>query len=540
MNKVAQYLQEHLLGEVSVSADAREYFSTDGSVMRAVPQIIVYPRNENDVRKTARFVWQLAERGRVLPITARGLGSDQSGAAVGEGVVLSFPAHMHKILSLDPAKGDLVVQPGSSVGKVQQALYTHGRFMPVYPPNSEYATMGGALANNAVGERSVKYGTTYDYVKRLRVVLANGEAITTQRLSKRELGKKMGLSNFEGEVYRQIDALLADHKDLIASSKRAVAYNTAGYNIWDVQTKDGLDLTPLFVGSQGTLGVISEAEVETLVHLPNVTLMAGYFDAIDNMISALYDLRQMHPAMAEFVNGVALHAVLAENPNQLKGLFELDPPRYVLLIGFDDGADRSHKKQIKKGAKIIDKYGGIYKIGDDEEKGEQLQKLRHSMNTILSYAAGNSRAVPVLDDGIVPLEQYGVLLEKVEELFAPYGGGVPMWGHAGDATLHVQPVFDLAQVGDRQRMFRLMDQYYAIIVELGGSVSAMQGDGRIRAPYLAKQYGELYTVMQKIKQIFDPFNVLNPGVKVNAAPETLRKFLRSEYTLGHWHDHMPR
>jgi glycolate oxidase len=207
MSKVAHYLQEHLAGEVMISQDARRYFATDGSILSVTPALIAYPRNENDVRKTARFTWQLAERGRVIPVTARGAGTDQGGAALGAGIILAFPAHMHRILELDDKSGVIVVEPGTNYGKLQQTLQTHDRFLPPFPASLEYSTIGGAVANNAAGEKSVKYGCTRDYVRSLRVVLANGEVIDTGRLKKGELNKKLGMATFEGEVYRAIDQL---------------------------------------------------------------------------------------------------------------------------------------------------------------------------------------------------------------------------------------------------------------------------------------------------------------------------------------------
>src|SRR3954465_14989155 len=129
MSKVAHYLQEHLVGEVMTSADASRYFSTAASGVWVTPGLIAYPRNENDVRKTARFTWQLAERGRVIPITARGAGTDQGGAALGAGIMLAFPAHMHRILELDDKSGLVTVEPGINYGKLQQTLHTHDRFL---------------------------------------------------------------------------------------------------------------------------------------------------------------------------------------------------------------------------------------------------------------------------------------------------------------------------------------------------------------------------------------------------------------------------
>ena len=127
MSKVAFYLQEHLLGEVMTSTDAKKYFSTDSGMFSIEPLLVVYPRNENDVRKTARFAWQLAERGKVIPITARGSGTDQTGAAIGSGMIMAFTAHMYRILEFDSKSGSIKLEPGINFGKLQQTLHTHGR-----------------------------------------------------------------------------------------------------------------------------------------------------------------------------------------------------------------------------------------------------------------------------------------------------------------------------------------------------------------------------------------------------------------------------
>src|ERR1035438_5517465 len=175
MNKIAQYLQGHITGEIITGNDVRRQFSTDASIFLMTPNVIVYPRNENDVRKTTKFTWQLAERGRVFPITARGAGTDQTGAAIGNGIMLVFPAHLNRILELDSKNGTVVVEPGLNYGKLQQTLFTHDRFLPPAPSSMEYSTIGGALANNASGAKSFKYGSTLDFVKSLRVVLSNGD-----------------------------------------------------------------------------------------------------------------------------------------------------------------------------------------------------------------------------------------------------------------------------------------------------------------------------------------------------------------------------
>ncbi len=187
--------------------------------------------------------------GWAISIRAR---ADQSGAAIGKGIILAFPAHMNEILELDTRSGSVTLEPGVNYGKLQQTLNTHGRFLPPFPASLEYSTIGGAIANNASGEKTIKYGSTKNFVDSLRVVLANGEVIETGRIGKRELNKKMGLSTFEGEVYRALDTLIEENHDLIQSLKLNVSKNSAGYDLAAVKEKDGsFDLTSLFVGSQG-------------------------------------------------------------------------------------------------------------------------------------------------------------------------------------------------------------------------------------------------------------------------------------------------
>jgi len=542
MSKVAHYLQEHVLGEVMTSVDARRYFSTDGSIFTLTPSVVVYPRNENDVRKVARFTWQLAERGRVLPITARGSGTDQGGAAIGNGIMVAFPAHMNRVLELDSKTGVVVVEPGINYGKLQQTLQTHGRFLPPFPASLEYSTIGGAVANNASGEKSVKYGDTRAFVKSLRVVLANGEVIETGRLNKRELNKKLGLSTLEGEIYRSIDTLLEENNGLLSKLRLGTTKNSAGYDLYDIRTKNGFDLTPLFVGSQGTLGLVTEVTLETEPYNPSTTLLVGYFDDIAKAGKAVLELRGLSdsPSAVEMVDENLLNLVEKLNPNHLVDVISKPYPKLVMLVEFDEGSDRAQKKLSKKARKIFERHAKDFQVATDEAEKEKLWKIRHAAASVLAHSEGNSRPLPVIEDGIVPLSQYSEYLKGVYDLLARNHVTAAVWGHAGDANLHLQPFLDLGQVGDRQKLFRIADEYYDLVIGLGGSTSAEHGDGRLRAPYLAKLYGaDVYALFQKIKQVFDPYGTLNPGVKINVTSEDIKPLLRHEYSLGPWYDHMP-
>lgn len=544
MSKIAHYLQEHLVGEVITSLTARKYFSTDGGVFEVMPSMIVYPQNENDVRKTAKFAWQLAERGRILPITARGRGSDQAGAAIGSGIILVFPAHMNKIVEFDGRSGSVVVEPGLVYSKLQQTLQTHGRFLPPFPSSIEFATMGGAVANNAAGEKTVKYGNTRDYTEALRVVLANGEVIETRRLSKRELNKKMGQSNFEGEIYRSLDALLDESKDDLKMLDLSVSKNSAGYCLRQVKQKNGsFDLTPLIVGSQGTLGIVTEAQFHTELYNPNTTLIAAFFSDIDTAQAAVMELNRLpdRPSALEVVDDNLLNLLDTYNPNLLKGIVEKPFSKLIVLAEFDNVSERVQKRMSKRATKIIEKYGGSFDLQTDKTAQAKLWKIRHSAASLITHVEGNAKALPIIEDGIVPEDKFKQYLEGIYALFERHHLKAAIWGHAGNANLHMQPFLDLSQVGDRQKVFKIIDEYYSLVIELGGSTSGEHSDGRLRAPYLKQLYGEtMYGLFQKVKDIFDPHGILNPGVKVNVSLDDVKPLLRDEYSMEHLYDNLPR
>ncbi len=545
MNKVAHYLQEHLIGEVFTSPDTRSYFSTDGSIMRIVPSIVVYPRNENDMRKTARFAWQLAERGRVIPITARGMGTDVGGASIGSGICIVFPAHMHKILELDPKSGIVAVQPGANFGKMQQTIHTHGRFVPVYPQSIEYTSVGGAVSNNCSGERSGKYGSAKEYVKGLRVVLANGELIETGRISKRELNKKIGLASLEGEIYRTIDALIEDNKDVIKNLPPLPRVNSAGYAIADVKRKDGsFDLTPLIVGSQGTLALISEIVFNSEAYNPETNVMTATFASRSSALDAAEELSKMSdiPAVIDFVDKHLLEDINRINPQLLKEVIETPLPEMLLYVEFDDDSTRQQKKLAKKARKIIEKHNGFLAIANEEHDIDRLKSVRDSAATMWTHVEGSARALPIIDDAAVPLKQLGALLAGIDEMMQRNNQVIyAVSGSALSGTVRVLPHLDMSQIGDRQKVFKYIEEFYTLVISLGGTISTDHGDGRLRGSMLVNQYGEnVVELFGLIKKAFDPYGIMNPGVKIGSTIEDMKLTIRADYSARQNLQHMPR
>lgn len=542
MNKVALYLQEHLLGEVSASSEVRKHFSHDASILHLTPAVVVYPRNENDVRKTSRFSWQLAERGRSFPVTARGGGSDTSGAAIGNGILMVFTAHMNRILSLDTKKSLVTVEPGLNIDKLEQTLYTHGLFLPPYPASKHYATIGGAISNNSHGEKSVKYGPMGEYIDKLRVVLANGEVIETGRLGKRELNKKMGMSTFEGEIYRSIDGLIEENAGLIEEGKSMAKYkrNSAGYNIFNVRAKEGLDLTPLFIGSQGSLGIITEATLSLVPHNPLTHMALVSLESLKDLHEVLPKIIELEPSILDMINKSAIQQISRLNPHQLKGLIDYPAAAIHLFVEFDDQKELVQKRHVKKLQKLVEKAGGQITTAHQLEDLEKIWKVRESVSTILQHADGQSKAVPVAEDVSVPTGHLAEFLHKAAEIYSTAGLVGAAWGSAGDGIVRMQPVLDLGQIGDRQKLFKLADAIYELAVGMGGSITGSAGDGRVRAPYAAMQFGyELHAVMKQVKKIFDPYDILNSGVKT-ASKEDVKALMRGDYNLAHRHEHLPR
>jgi FAD/FMN-containing dehydrogenase len=543
VNKVAHYLQQHLVGEVLTSPDVLRYFSTDESIFEIKPMLVAHPRNENDLRKTARFSWQLAERGRFIPITIKGKGTDQTGASLGSGIILSMPAHMNKIIELDPKTGIVTVEAGATVGKLQQTLYTHGRFLPSVTSSAEYSTIGGAVANNDAGSTSYKYGPIRDYVQGLRVVLANGELIRTGRLNKRELNRKLGLASFEGEIYRSLDKLLEDSADAITDLASIGDRSNVGYALSEVKQKDGsFDLTPLLVGSQGTLGLISEIILDTEAHSAQTDLMVIMFDDRNQAWQAVEKINALKdgPMSLDFVDKSLVTFVQKVNPNLLRHTIKSQVYETTLFIEIERMSTRLAKRIQKKIHKIVKGMDVEISEPDQDEKNAWLT-LKDCASLFLGYSDTALRAVPVIDDAGVPVSSCAEFLDDVDALMEKFGQKqYAIWGQAGNGVIHTAPLFDISQVGERQKIFKMMDEYYSLVVKAGGSVAGEFGEGRLRGSQSERLLSpELTEVLRQVKTIFDPHNMLNPGVKVNVRTEELKSMIRTHYSLDHQYSHLP-
>jgi len=409
--------------------------------------------------------------------------------------------------------------------------------------NNSYATLGGAASNNDSGRASYKYGPMQEFVRSVKVVLANGEYIETGRLSKRELGKKLGLASFEGEIYRSLDKLIEDSQSTIEPLKKLVEHSKAGYNIADVKQKDGsFDLTPLFLGGQGTLGTITEITLETATYNPLHTFgVAGFADR-SQAWRAVDQINQLKdgPATLDFIDESLLYMIQDINPGILKPL-DGGVPAVLLFYEIDDSSARTQKKIHKKVIKILDDASG-QTIEPNKEDTDLWFRLRDSASMYLTRNKNKKQALPVLDDAQVPVERMTEFFNEMEALMKTAGiDEYAAWGQAGNGLVHVAPMLDISSVGDRQRLFKVMDAYYGYICKIGGSIAAEYAEGRLRGQLSSKQFDDTtLQLFRSIKTIFDPTKTLNTGVKFDTDIGELKTMVRDSYQMNHQYNHLPR
>lgn len=544
MSKVANYLNEHILGEVSSNAAVLHAMSTDGSVLTIVPEMVVYPRTTNDIRKVARFSNQLAEKGHALPITARGGGSDQTAAAIGSGIILNTTAHMNAIFELDSKQKLVRLQPGVNFKALNDALLLHGLHIPSYPASAGYSTIGGAVANNASGILSGKYGSTGRWIHQLEIVLSNGDVMQTGRISKRELNRKKGQQTFEGEVYRQIDNLITDNDDLIANSIALDVRDNAGYaGIVDVKRRDGsMDLTPLFIGSQGTLGIISELIMKAEYASAEVAVAALAFETHNAARDAADSLRSLDPCLLEFIDGPLFETALERGKKYrfYTDAIEQGEVAAVLLVGFDDMSERHRSKKIKKTRKLLQGQVSYMDVASDAAAANELLILRDVSSVVVVPDGNGESAPPLVDGAYIPPERFEDFMTSLVALASKFAVQLPLYGRLLDNVYYVRPSLQLHKVGDKQKVFKFVDEYSHLVVSHRGHLIGESAEGRFKASFAYKEFDDdLMGLYDGIKAIFDPLEILNPGVKQKNELKTMVAMLRKEYNLAAFAGHSP-
>jgi FAD/FMN-containing dehydrogenase len=530
MSKAAAYLQEHIQGKVATNPAVLKAVSTDGSILAMTPEMVVYPKVTSDIRKVARFAWQLAEKGHAFSMTARGYGGDKTGAAIGKGAVIVLPAYMNRVFEFDNKQKLVRVQPGASVRSLLGALQFQGAAIPALMGIAADATVGGAVANNTRGPLSGKYGDVGDWTHQLEVVLASGEVLQTGRLNKRDLNKKKGLQTFEGEIYRTIDGLIEDNRQLIDERIADEAPNNSGYaSIAKVKRKDGsFDLTPLIAGSQGTLGIISEMILRTDIVSPNKGAALATFKNVEAARDAIDKLAALQPAYIEYYDNALFTIAAAQGKTFDFYTAAPGPVKAVVLVGFDDFNERANRKKLKKVTKILSQEGVEVVVADGDDADDLL-----AVRDVTSYLVSPSEkglSAPALFDGVyIPNEQFIVFSKSAAALAAKHDVVLPLFSRELEGIVFTRPLLRLGKVSDKQKMFKLLDEFGQLVAKCGGYLIAQDGEGRVKTRFAQAALDEdVATLYAAIKNAFDPYGLLNPGVKQVIDARQLASSVRSD------------
>lgn len=545
MSKISKYLNEHLLGEVTVDEAVREQFANGGSVLKIKPELIVSPRVTNDIRKVARFTWQLAEKGHVLPITVRGGGSDQTGASIGKGVIINTLAHLNEILfiSLKDKQRIAHVQPGVTYKSLNDTLRASGLNLPAYPESYLYSTVGSGVANNYSGQLSGSKGSTGDWVTKLEVVLSNGDVIETGRINKRELNKKKGLQTLEGELYRKLDGLIEDNEQLITDKIDDKIRDNAGYSgIAKVKQRDGsFDLTPLFIGSQGTLGIISEIVFKTEFYNSDTSVIVATFDSAESARDAADKIIKNEPTSLELIDGSLFD--MANEKGKIFPFYSDDKAdnsvAAVLYISFNDFSEGARHRKMKHTLKHLAKLNANV-VTSDKLSNEELATIREVASTVLNTEVKNESMPPLIDGASVPSDRIEEFSVSVADLAKKHHIELPLYIRYMDGVIKTRPVLELNKVGDKQKVFKLISEYAELVTKHGGVFISESGEGRLKANAAIENIDpEVNQLYEQIRSAFDPFGTMNPGVKQKNEMKTLVSALDSNYSRARFSQYSP-
>lgn len=531
MSKIAKYLNGHILGEVSARGNRLKQFSQDKSVLSITPNIVVFPRSTDDIRKIMRFSWQLAEKGHIFGVTARGFGGSTDGSSLGEGVILDISRHLDSIYELDLKNKMIRVAAGVNFKELNLALGSQALTI-LQSPAGERLTVGGAVAQNLPSEK-YNYGELSDAVDKMEIVLSNGETLQTGRISKRELNRKKGLQTFEGDIYRKIDGLIEDSSDIILTKiQEDASYGYSG--ISKVRRADGsFDLTPLFFGAEGTLGVITELVLRAEFIVDETDFMVVSFQDRDDARDFIDKISKYKLNIIEMYDGKLFESAVAAGKKYdfyIDRLEQKLKTKMVLVLGVTDKTARKRLSVAKKIAKASERFTGSTVWAPDEsfEGGIEINAIRDVREVLRSRGGINKEEISPLQGIYVPLERFEEFYLQLQKIALKYNIPAPLQGSALTSVFEIMAEFDFTKVSDRQKTMRFIEDIARLLDSIGGEFAYGAGEGRLFGQYTKNNIDkDTIGLFKKIKDIFDPNGILNPGVKAENGSKELLKIIKN-------------
>jgi len=505
-----------LPGDVRTDTLTRALYSTAACMYQITPQAVVMPRTEDEVRAVVGYA---AAHG--VPITPRGGGSSLVGQAVGRGIILDFSRYANKVLWVDEEQGLVRTQPGITLTVLNEHLAQRGLFFPPDPSSGDYATIGGMVACNSSGAHSVKYGSTVDHVVALRCVLSDGALV---ELRGSEIEHLDGPTVLADRLRRELPALLEASRGVVERTFPKVSKNSSGYRLDKVLEGTQPDLAKLIAASEGTLAIVTEAELKVLPNPKATSMVLLNFDRIERAGEAVGHLLPLGPSAVEIIGRTALDLIRANRPDLAAYL--LPGLAAQLFVEFDGDSAGETEASCRQAVQAVSSIAVGHTFAFDKATHAALMGVRKATLPILYTKPGPKRVVAFVEDVTVPPERLGEYIPELGGIFARNRVEFVVYGHAGQGNLHVRPILDLTRRDDIETMKRLADEVFRLTISYGGSMSGEHGDGRVRTPYLRMQYGEAVDVFARIKDFFDPLGILNPGVKVPERAQRIEENLR--------------
>lgn len=546
-------LKEFLHGEAATDEATLAKFSRDYSIFKVKPQVVVFPKDADDVRNLVRFVAKKKAAGENISITGRSAGTDMTGGPLNEGIIVSFTKYFNHIRSIKP--DEAIVEPGVYFRDFEKELASRGFLYPAFPASKDLCALGGMINNNSGGEKTLAYGKTEDYVKALKVVLADGEEHTLWPLSGEVLEAKLREDSYEGDLYRRVKKLIDDHYHFIKLAKPDVSKNSAGYFLWNVwDEKTGVfDLTKLIVGSQGTLGLLTEAKLKLVPAKKHSRLAVIFLHDLRYVGDLVEEVLKFHPESIESYDDKTIEVAVKlwrQVIRSMKGSiftlgFKFIPemwmvakggmPKMVMLVELtgDDEKDLMKKITMLRDdvLKFAKTHAGIQvrALRSEKEEDKYWAIRRQSFALLHNNTTGKDTA-PFIDDFIVKPELVPIVLPKVNAILDKYKKDLiyTIAGHPGNGNFHIIPLMNLKDERVKALIPKISEEVYQLIFKYKGSITAEHNDGLIRTPYLEEMYGAKMTeLFREVKQIFDPENIFNPGKKVGGSLEYSTKHIEA-------------
>jgi len=509
-SELARELRVHGVRDVDNAVRRRAEYSSDASNYRIRPVVVVYPHNADEVRGALDVA-----RSYEVAVTSRGGGTSTAGNAVGTGIVLDFSRHMGKVIQINAADGTATVQPGAILDAITAAAAPYGlRFGPD-PSTHSRATIGGSIGNNACGARALRYGRLADNVVTLRSVLADG----TELVAGTNLGSLSGDQPLGRALADFVDRRGATIRTEFGRFKRQVS----GYSLEHLLPENGSNLAKLLTGSEGTLAVTVEATVRLVTPPLYTALAVCAYRTIADAADDVHSILPYSPVALEGIDEVLVR-MAQQRPRNL-GSAALPAGGAWLLAEFGADTEAAAMEAAAAAAAGSAARDAVVLVGRD---AQALWRLREDGAGLAGRTASGKPAWPGWEDAAVPPQNLGAYLREFTSLMSSHNLDGIVYGHFGDGCVHARLDFPLADAPGRYRAF--VEEAADLVTKHGGSLSGEHGDGRARGELLGRMYsGQALTALTELKTLFDPGNVLNPGVLVS--PDRLDDNLRLARTF---------